>query len=102
MRKERLLEVILLSAASFLGACSAAPDSTFSGNNPSQPPQPAGTSQLSVTLSDAPPAGVSVLSFEVNITSASLQPMVGADVSLLPEGHSVEIEVKKLETEAAF
>jgi hypothetical protein len=102
MRKERLFEIILLLGASFLGACSAAPDSALSDNNPSQPPQPASTSQLSVTLSDAPPAGVSVLSFEVNITSASLQPMVGADVSLLPGGHSVEIEVKKLETEAAI
>jgi hypothetical protein len=102
MRKERLLGITLLLATSSLGACSVVQDSTVSGNpSPSPPPQSANTSQLSVTLSDAPPAGVSVLSFEVNITGALLQPTVGTDVSLLPGGQSVEIEVKKLETEAA-
>jgi hypothetical protein len=102
MRKERLLGITLLLAASFLGACSAAQNSAVSDNiNPPQPPPAANTSPLSITLSDAPPTGVSVLSFEVNITGALLQPMVGTDVSLLPGGRSVEIEVKKLETEAA-
>jgi hypothetical protein len=102
MLKERLLGITLLLAASFLGACSASQNSTVSDNiNPPQPPPSANTSPLSITLSDAPPAGVSVLSFEVNITGALLQPTVGTDVSLLPGGRSVEIEVKKLETEAA-
>jgi Domain of unknown function (DUF5666) len=93
----------LLLAASILGACSGAQNSTVSDNinPPPPPPVSANTSQLSVTLSDAPPTGVSVLSFEVNITGALLQPTVGTDVSLLPGGRSVEIEFKKLETEAA-
>ena len=69
---------------------------SFHGGGTTPQPQPsAGTSQLSVTLSDAPPAGVSVLSFEVNITGALLQPVVGTDVSVLPGGDPVEIEVKK-------
>jgi len=99
MRKERLLAIVLLLASSVLGACSVAQNSA-EGNGATPPPS-VNTAQLSVTLSDAPPAGVSVLSFEVNITGALLQPVVGADVSLLPGGRPVEIEVKKLETEAA-
>jgi hypothetical protein len=103
MRKEKLLRIVLSLGTCFLGACSVTQNSALSGNsNSSQPLPTSHTAQLSVTLSDAPPAGVSVLSFEVNITGASLQPTVGADVSLLPGGHSVEIEIKKLETEAAI
>lgn len=102
MPKGKFLSTIVLLFVSSLVACSVKQDSVATGGDiPSQPPQPAGTSQLSVTLSDAPPAGVSVLSFEVNISNALLQPNVGTDVSLLPNGRSVEIEVKKLETEAA-
>ncbi|MBZ5641250.1 MAG: DUF5666 domain-containing protein [Acidobacteriia bacterium] len=101
MRKEKWFEIAVLSASLFLGGCSVT-QSLSTGGGTQPPPQPtAGTSTLSVTLSDAPPAGVSVLSFEVNITGALLQPMVGADFSLLPGGDPVEIEVKKLETEAA-
>ncbi|MBZ5659472.1 MAG: DUF5666 domain-containing protein [Acidobacteriia bacterium] len=101
MRKEKLLGIAVLSASLFLGGCSATQSLSTGGGIAPQPQPSAGTSQLSVTLSDAPPAGVSVLSFEVNIAGALLQPMVGADVSLLPGGAPVEIEVKKLETEAA-
>jgi hypothetical protein len=102
MPKRKILEPIALLFVSSLVGCSAKQDTVATGGSiPPQPPQPAGTSQLSVTLSDTPPAGVSVLSFEVNISGALLQPNVGADVSLLPNGHPVEIEVKKLETEAA-
>lgn len=86
MREERLLGITLLLAASILGACSGAQNSIVSDNinPPPPPPVSANTSQFSVTLSDAPPTGVSVLSFEVNITGALLQPTVGTDVSLLP------------------
>jgi len=102
MPKGQFLGTIVLLVVSSLVACSTKQDVVAPGANiPSPPPQPTGTSQLSVTLSDTPPAGVSVLSFDVNISSVLLQPNVGADVSLLPNGHSVEIEVKKLETEAA-
>jgi len=102
MPKGKFLSTIVLLFVSSLVACSVKQDSVATGGDiPSQPPQPAGTSQLSVTLSDTPPAGVSVLSFEVNISNALLQPNVGTDVSLLPNGRSVEIEVKKLETESA-
>jgi hypothetical protein len=101
MRKEELLGITIVLAAMFLGGCSATQNSAAGDGTTPQPQPAANSAQLSVTLSDAPPAGVSVLSFEVNITGALLQSVVGSDVSLLPGGDPVEIEVKKLETEAA-
>lgn len=61
------------------------------------PPPAAGTAPLSLTMKDTPPAGVTVLSFEVLVTSAVLQPGSVALVS-----SPIEIEVKRLETESAF
>jgi hypothetical protein len=50
-------------------------------------------------MTDAPPAGVTVLSFEVSLTGASLNP---GSVDLLAGKGPIRIEVKKLETENAF
>lgn len=66
---------------------------------PPAPPPGSQPSQMSLTLTDAPPAGVTVLSFEVSVTGATLNP--GA-VDLLAGKGPVQIEVKKLETESAF
>jgi len=59
---------------------------------------------VSVAVTDTPPAGVTVLSFEVTITGATLNPPAGGGtpVNLLPGGNPIKIEVKQLETEAAF
>jgi len=57
----------------------------------------ANTSPVTLTVSDAPPAGVTILSFEVNVSSAVLNP---GNVQLVTA--PVQIEVKQLETEAAF
>ncbi len=54
---------------------------------------------VSFTMTDTPPAGVTVLSFEVNLTGATLSPG-GAD--LLAGRGPVSIEVENLETESAF
>ncbi len=68
------------------------------GGSVSVPPPPQGsTSAVSVTLRDAPPAGITVLSFEVLVTQARLQP---GNVPLVTT--PIEIEVKQLEVEAAF
>jgi hypothetical protein len=48
-------------------------------------------------LTDTPPPGVTVISFEVTITGAVLQP---GNVSLVTT--PIEVEVKRLEVEAAF
>lgn len=54
---------------------------------------------VSVSLTDAPPAGVTVLTFEVTVTGATLNP---GNADLLAGKGPVRIEVKRLETENAF
>lgn len=89
MRFNRALGLLLVFSLVLLAACG--------GGNSSTPPPPPGSAPLSVTVKDAPPAGVTVLSFEVTITGAVLQP---GNVSLVST--PVEIEVKQLEVETAF
>jgi hypothetical protein len=69
-----------------------------SGNMMSPPPA-AQSAQVSVSVIDAPPAGVTVLSFEVSVTGAALSP---GNVNLLAGKGPIRIEVKKLETDTAF
>lgn len=64
-------------------------------NNPLRP----GASMLSVTVTDTPPTGVTVLSFEVSVTGATLNP---GGVDLLAGRGPVRVEVEQLETESAF
>ncbi len=55
------------------------------------------TSAVTLTVTDAPPMGVTVLSFEVSINSAVLNP---GNVQLITSPQ--RIEVKQLETDSAF
>src|SRR5256886_11403038 len=59
----------------------------------------AGAAAVSLTMTDTPPAGVTLLSFEVNVTGATLDP---GNVDLLGGKGPIQIEVKQLETESAF
>jgi Domain of unknown function (DUF4382)/Domain of unknown function (DUF5666) len=71
-----------------------------SASNMATSTPPAGTSQTSavtLTVTDAPPAGVTVLSFEVTVNSAVLNP---GNVQLITNPQ--RIEVKQLETDSAF
>lgn len=58
-----------------------------------------GAAAVSVTITDTPPQGVTLLSFEVNVTGAALNP---GNVDLLGGKGPIPIEVKQLETESAF
>ena len=58
-----------------------------------------GAAAVSVTITDTPPTGVTLLSFEVNVTGAMLNP---GSVDLLGGKGPIRIEVKQLETESAF
>ncbi len=62
-------------------------------------PTPQNGSMVSVTMTDTPPAGVSVLSFQVSVTGATMNP---GNVDLLGGKGPIEIEVAQLETESAF
>ena len=92
MLRSRIAAFVFLATLLFLSACG-------SNQNNNLTDIPPGMSAISFNMSDAPPAGVTVLSFEVTVNSASLQSGVGS-VSLLQA--PMEVEVKKLETETAF
>ena len=93
MRRISALLVGVLSAALVAG-CGG------SYSPPAINPGPgAQSAQVSVSLTDAPPAGVTVFTFEVTVTGATLNP---GGVDVLAGKGPQRIEVKKLETENAF
>ena len=58
-----------------------------------------GASPVSLTITDMPPAGLTLLSFEVSVTGATLNP---DSADLLGGKGPIQIEVKQLETGSAF
>jgi Domain of unknown function (DUF5666) len=54
---------------------------------------------VSLTMTDMPPAGATILSFEVTVTNAVLNP---GNVDLLAGRGPVHVELRQLETESAF
>jgi hypothetical protein len=53
-------------------------------------------------MTDDPPAGVSVLFFQVSLTNATLTPATGSQVSLLNNNSPIQIDVTQLQTRSAF
>lgn len=64
--------------------------------------QSAGTAPVSITMTDDPPAGVSVLFFQVSLTAATLTPTTGSPVSLLNNNTPIQIDVTQLQALSAF
>ncbi|MBI1750311.1 MAG: DUF4382 domain-containing protein [Acidobacteria bacterium] len=91
MKKSRLVLLFTTLGIVFLAACGGGVTST-----PPPPPQ-ASRAPVTVTVGDAPPVGVTILSFQVTVTGAVLQP---GSVSLLSA--PVKFEMKQLETETAL
>lgn len=67
------------------------------GGSSSLLPAQGSSAPVSVTVGDAPPTNVTILSFEVTVISAVLQP---GNVSLVTT--PLKIEIKQLEVESAF
>ena len=61
---------------------------------------PAENVPVSLTITDDPPQGVSVLFFQVSLTAASLQPASGSAVSLI--NNPIPIDVTQLQALSAF
>jgi hypothetical protein len=96
MRKPFALFSTLLLLAFTLVACSG-------GSMPVVPPTTSpNMSNVSLTIGDAPPAGVTILRFELQVTAATMQPATAgaAPVSMLPR--PTEVELEHLQTEPAF
>lgn len=92
MQASRTTLVVVACVALLIAACGGGSPPT----NPAPPPG-AQTAPVSLTIRDTPPQNVTVLSFEVTVTQAVLQP---GNVSLVTS--PIEIELKQLEIETAF
>lgn len=89
----RSMLLVVIGALIVLTACGGGSGAAA----PSTSSTSASTAPVSLTLSDAPPAGVALVSFEVTVNSATLQP---GNVPLI--ANPLHIEVTKLETDTAF
>ncbi len=86
----------LLLVAIVLAGCGGGMSSTLT-------PSATNMAQVSLTIHDNPPMGVTVLSFEIEVTGAALQPSGSSSsqpVSMLSEPQDIEIE--HLQTESAL
>jgi Domain of unknown function (DUF5666)/Domain of unknown function (DUF4382) len=90
--------LLAVSLAFALGACGGNQTSMQSATMPSG----SSTSNVSLSIGDAPPTGVTILRFELQVMSASLQPADSTQpaVSMLTKPQDVELE--HLQTEPAF
>lgn len=91
----RLAAVLLMSLAAAFVGCGGG--SEVPPPPSSNPPPGSNVASVSLAITDAPPAGVSVLTFEATITGAVLQP---GNVQLITT--LVPIEVKRLEVDPAI
>ena len=62
----------------------------------------ANSTPVSLSMTDDPPAGVSVLFFQVSLTDATLTPASGSPVSLLNNNTPIQIDVTQLQALSAF
>src|SRR5580704_7806214 len=104
MRKS--LSCLLVSAmmvAVLAGCSTASENSSTTSSTPSAPSAPsAATAPVSLSMTDDAPAGVSVLFFQVSLTSATLTPASGSAVSLLSNNTPIQIDVTQLQALSAF
>ena len=90
MRRLAFVSTAVLSVAALVGGCGT------------QPTQPLAPRSLSLSIRDNPPTGVSVLSFEINVTGASLQPSTASKPAVSLVSSPVDVELTQLETEKAL
>jgi hypothetical protein len=90
MNRSRLVILPLFLCVLLLFGCSGGSSVT---------PPPLQSAAVSFTITDKPTIGVTLLSFEVKLTGAVLNP---GSVDLLGGKGPISIEVKNLETESAF
>ena len=94
MRRPTLL---LFTTTSLLFMAGCAAQLTFT---PTTPTSPSGNmAPVSLTVTDISPTGVVVLSFQLSITGASLEP---GNISLLSSANPVPVNVSQLQAESAF
>jgi Domain of unknown function (DUF4382) len=95
MLRNKILFPLLLLPIISLGSCSGLPKS-------GTPPPTGGNSTLSLTMTDMPLTGTSILSFKVTVTGVSLTPSTGKAVSLTLNPTTPIIELTRLQSDSAF
>jgi hypothetical protein len=88
---------VLFIALLCLVSCSAS--GNFSSNSGSGTPADV---PITMSVQDTPPAGVTVLSFEIQITSAILQPMNAANPVVTLLARPTDVELEHLQSEPAL
>lgn len=91
MRSKRVLLAIVLTGVSILVGCGS--------NSATLSPAAAG-SPVSLVMGDNPPSGVTILSFRISVTGATLNSS-GTQIQLI-QGEGIEVEVEDLQVEKAF
>jgi hypothetical protein len=81
-----------------MSGCGSQPQQVITG-----PPPPVEMADpVSLSITDSPPAGVTVLFFQLNITGASMATQSGESVWLLGSLNPIPVNVTQLQTESAF
>ena len=94
MRKATLALFATAILLFMTGCSSQSPVTSVAPTNPVP-----GVAPVGLTVTDDPPAGVIVLFFQLNITSASFQP---GNVSLLSSSNPIPVNVTQLQADSAF
>jgi len=87
-------------AASILSGCSSS--TTTVGGSSGGGGGSTGSTVVSVTIKDALPTNVTMLSFEFTITGITLNPASGSITSIVSSSNPVPIELGRLQTDSAF
>lgn len=96
MKRKISLVAILLAAVFALGSCSGV------NSVPCTDCGPSGNAKLSITLLDAPPVGVSVLSLTMPIIGISLTPSTGSVVPVYSPSAPAQFELTRLQTDSSL
>jgi hypothetical protein len=101
MRKATL---VLCSVAFllFMSGCGAQSGTVCPAGSNGCGPIAVPTAPVSLTITDTPPAGVTVLFFQLGISSAALMYQSGGDLPLLPFNTPIPVNLSQLQTDSAF
>jgi hypothetical protein len=92
MKRTPLALSTILLAALLLASCSGVPNAVV-------PPAP-GNATVSVTFTDTPPAGVSILSFTVTLSGLALNPASGTPVNFTLSPNPLSVELTRLQSDS--
>ena len=92
MKREHVALFLIAAGLVVLTSCSGLPRQTTGGG---------GNSSLSVTMTDTPPAGVTILSFKFTLTGFTVTPSTGTPVALISGSNPATVELTQLQADAA-